>query len=192
MIFGPFLRRRARIGGGRPQATFDPEKGEYLIYWSHHNAQGGDPNTVIWYAYSRDLKTLSTPPAELFRPANGQDGIDGDIVEKDGVFYLYYKDEAKKCIRYAVADCLTGPYREPEENEVSLSRKHVEGNFIYRIVGTDTFVMMMDEYTNGRFFYSRQKIWSILKSCAAEITAWISSRAMVQCSLLGREHIKRF
>ena len=73
-------------------------------------------------------------------------------VEKDGVFYLYYKDEAKKCIRYAVADCLTGPYREPEENEVSLSRKHVEGNFIYRIVGTDTFVMMMDEYTNGRFF----------------------------------------
>ena len=52
-------------------------------------------------------------------------------------------------------------YREPEENEVSLSRKHVEGNFIYRIVGTDTFVMMMDEYTNGRFFYSRQKIWSI-------------------------------
>lgn len=73
-------------------------------------------------------------------------------MEKDGVFYLYYKDEAKKCIRYAVADCLTGPYREPEENEVSLSRKHVEGNFIYRIVGTDTFVMMMDEYTNGRFF----------------------------------------
>ena len=64
----------------------------------------------------------------------------------------YYKDEAKKCIRYAVADCLTGPYREPEENEVSLSRQHVEGNFIYRIVGTDTFVMMMDEYTNGRFF----------------------------------------
>ena len=51
-----------------------------------------------------------------------------------------------------MADCLTGPYREPEENEVSLSRKHVEGNFIYRIVGTDTFVMMMDEYTNGRFF----------------------------------------
>ena len=42
-----------------------------------------------------------------------------------------------------MADCLTGPYREPEENEVSLSRKHVEGNFIYRIVGTDTFVMMM-------------------------------------------------
>lgn len=51
-----------------------------------------------------------------------------------------------------MADCLTGPYREPEENEVSLSRQHVEGNFIYRIVGTDTFVMMMDEYTNGRFF----------------------------------------
>lgn len=132
--------------------NFRPGKGEYLIYWSHHNAQGGDPNTVIWYAYSRDLKTLSTPPAELFRPANGQDGIDGDIVEKDGVFYLYYKDEAKKCIRYAVADCLTGPYREPEENEVSLSRKHVEGNFIYRIVGTDTFVMMMDEYTMADFF----------------------------------------
>lgn len=148
----PFPQTKSADRVWAPQATFDPEKGEYLIYWSHHNAQGGDPNTVICYAYSRDLKTLSTPPAELFRPANGQDGIDGDIVEKDGVFYLYYKDEAKKCIRYAVADCLTGPYREPEENEVSLSRKHVEGNFIYRIVGTDTFVMMMDEYTNGRFF----------------------------------------
>lgn len=135
-----------------PQAVFDPEKGEYLIYWSHHNAEGNDPNTVIWYAYSKDLKTLSTPPAELFRPVNGQDGIDGDIVEKDGVYYLYYKDEAEKCIRYAAADCLTGPYREPEENKVSLSRKHVEGNAIYRISGTETFVMMMDEYTNGSFF----------------------------------------
>ena len=75
--------------------NFRPGKREYLIYWSHHNAQGGDPNTVIWYAYSRDLKTLSTPPAELFRPANGQDGIDGDIVEKDGVFIYIIRMKRK-------------------------------------------------------------------------------------------------
>lgn len=71
----PFPQTKSADRVWAPQATFDPEKGEYLIYWSHHNAQGGDPNTVIWYAYSRDLKTLSTPPAELFRPANGRMGL---------------------------------------------------------------------------------------------------------------------
>ena len=135
-----------------PQAIFDPDRGEYMIYWSNHNAQGDDPNTVLWYAYSKDLRSLTTEPQVLFRPASGQDGIDGDIVERQGVYYLYYKDEAEKCIRYATADQLTGPYQEPEENQVSLSRKDVEGNFLYRINGTDTYVLMMDEYSDGTYF----------------------------------------
>lgn len=74
---------------------FDKEKGKYMLYWSHNNADD-DLDTVIWYAYTKDFKTLTTSPALLFKPKSSMAGIDGDIIEKDGKFYLYEADE-KKC-----------------------------------------------------------------------------------------------
>lgn len=137
-----------------PEALFDKAKNEYMLYWSHHRSNVDD-NTVIWYAYTKDFKSFTTKPAVLFRPESKMDGIDADIIEHNGKFYLYYKDEFKKTICYAESSNLSGPYEEPNNNRIAVTDCHVEGNCIYRITGTNDFVMIMDKYVDGGYFMQK-------------------------------------
>ena len=136
-----------------PQAIWDEGENAYMIYWANceNSAEKDWSGTVMWYAYTTDFTTLNTKPEVLFAPASGKDAIDADIIEKDGVFYMYYKDENESRICYATADKPSGPYTEPEDPVVSVFFANVEGNFIYNIEGTDSYVMMLDCYSDGKF-----------------------------------------
>ncbi|MCH5316687.1 MAG: glycoside hydrolase family 43 protein [Eubacterium sp.] len=134
-----------------PEIIYDKERQEYMIYWSHHNVDG-DPATVIWHAYTKDFKTLTTRPALLFQPKSGMAGIDADIIEKGGKYYLYQADEAKKAICYVVADKPNGPYFEPDDNKISVADTALEGNCAYPILGTDKVVMIADQFVAGGYF----------------------------------------
>ena len=79
--------------------------------------------------------------------------IDGDIVynEEEKLYYLYFKYEENQTIAYVTSENLTGPYKD-EPVVVSIAPSGVEGSEMYRIQGTDKWVMIMDEYSKGRFF----------------------------------------
>ena len=50
------------------------------------------------------------------------------------------------------ADKPDGPYYEPEDNKVSVAYTSLEGNCTYRILGTDKFVMIADQFKKGGYF----------------------------------------
>ena len=79
--------------------------------------------------------------------------IDGDIIynEKDGYYYLYFKEDITQKIAYVKSKNLTGPYNE-DYTVVSLNYWGVEGSSMYRITGTDAWMMIMDEYGQNSFF----------------------------------------
>lgn len=133
-----------------PQALYDKNKDSYFVYYSVNNTDD-DKSLSIWYSYTDDFKHF-TEPEELFSPSNGLDAIDADIVEKDGKFYMCYKDECVKTVCEVVADKITGPYRELENNAVTCTDKHVEGNCMYNILGTNSYVMIMDLYVDGGYY----------------------------------------
>jgi len=134
-----------------PEVIFDKKKGDYMIYWTHNNADD-DLDTITWYAYTRDFATLTTEPKVLFRPKSGMCGIDADIIEKDGRYFLYQADGKKEAICYAVSDSADGPYYEPDDNKVSVATVALEGNCIYKIDGTDKYIMIADQFRNGGYF----------------------------------------
>ncbi|MCH5198681.1 MAG: glycoside hydrolase family 43 protein [Oscillospiraceae bacterium] len=134
-----------------PQVIFDKFKNAYMIYWTHNNTDD-DLDTITWYAYTNDLKTLTTRPAVLFKPKSGLCGIDADIIEVNGKYYLYQADGEKEAICYAVADRPDGPYFEPDNNKVSVADTALEGNCIYRIIGTDKYVLIADKFKAGGYF----------------------------------------
>ncbi|MBQ8922489.1 MAG: family 43 glycosylhydrolase [Oscillospiraceae bacterium] len=135
-----------------PQAIYDPEKGAYMIYFAAR-VPGTDDRTVMYYAYSRDLRTLDTAPALLFAPANGNDAIDSDIIYENGTYYMYWKNETNKRIYLAKAAHASGPYTEGVQ--VSEGSLGVEGPNIYRVIGSDEWLLMSDAYGNG--YYVMQK-----------------------------------
>ncbi len=134
-----------------PQVIFDREKGEYMIYWTHHN-KDSHLDTIVWYAYSADLVTLTTEPQILYQPQSGLCAIDADIIEKDGKFYLYTADGKKDGICYCVADRPSGPYFEPCDNKVSVADTVLEGNCLYKLIGQEKYIMIADKFRSGGYF----------------------------------------
>ncbi len=131
-----------------PQAIWDEEKGQYMIYWAHSTKR---QNTAgMYYAHTSDFKTITTPKPLYCRDVQT---IDGDIIynEKEKLYYLYFKHEETQTIAYVTSDVLTGPYKD-EPVIVSLAQSGVEGSEMYPIDGTEKWVMVMDEYSKGRFF----------------------------------------
>lgn len=139
-----------------PQAKWDPEKQMYMVYysssqWADEEA-GTSTETCLWYAYTKDFTKFETQPEILFRTESGADCIDGDIISKDGKFYLYYKDQGIDNICYAVSDTLNGGYVAPENNVVNVRYQGVEGSFVYKLIGENNYLMIMDSYKNGCFY----------------------------------------
>lgn len=135
-----------------PQAIYDPNKDSYMIYFAAR-VPGIDDRTIMYYAYSKDLKTLDTAPQLLFAPVNGNDAIDSDIIYQNGKYYMYYKNETNKRIYLAIADQPSGPYKEIKQ--ISEGNLGVEGPNIYPVIGTNEWLMMSDAYGNG--YYVMQK-----------------------------------
>ncbi len=134
-----------------PQVIFDKFRNDYMIYWTHNNADD-ELDTIIWYAYTKDFNTLTTAPKVLFKPKSGMCAIDADIIEHNGKYYLFEADGEKEAICYCIADRPDGPYYEPDNNKVSVADTALEGNCIYKILGTDKFVMIADQFKKGGYF----------------------------------------
>lgn len=133
-----------------PEAIYDKSRNAYMVYYSVHNADS-EKALSIWYSYTTDFKSF-TAPKELFAPESGKDAIDADIVEKDGKYYMCYKDENERTVCQVFSDNLLGPYKPCENMVITCTDKPVEGNCMYNIAGTDTYVLIMDLYVDGGYY----------------------------------------
>ena len=125
-----------------------------MIYWANQQyfeAEDKWTNTVMWYAWTKDFRKLETEPQILYAPACKKDAIDADIIENNGTYYMYYKDENEKYICYVYSDKPEGPYKEPENKNVTAFKENTEGCCMYPLVDTDKWIMIMDSYTKGYY-----------------------------------------
>lgn len=136
-----------------PQTIYDDQKGKYMIYWSMR--AGNDPD-IIYYAYAnKDFTALETEPKQLFFSPNNGACIDGDIVEKDGKFHLFFKTEGQGAgIKVAVSNKLTEGYvlRDPY---VQQTKDPVEGAGVFKLNDGSGYILMYDVYTKGRYQFTK-------------------------------------
>lgn len=136
-----------------PQTIYDSQKGQYMVYWSMR--AGNDPD-VIYYAYAnKDFTALETEPKQLFfSPDNGA-CIDGDIIEKDGRFHLFFKTEGRGAgIKVAVSDKLTEGYS-LRDRYVQQTKDPVEGAGVFQLNDGSGYILMYDVYTKGRYQFTK-------------------------------------
>ncbi len=133
-----------------PQTIWDPGAGKYMVYFSMQHAAGPD---IIYYAYANaDFTGFESAPRVLFTPRNGLSCIDGDIIEKNGIYRMFYKTEGHgNGIRVALTDSLASGRWIEQPGYKQLTRDAVEGSSVFRRPLTDTYVLMYDVYTRGRF-----------------------------------------
>jgi arabinoxylan arabinofuranohydrolase len=138
-----------------PQTIYDHKAGKYMIYFSMKH--GKDPDR-IYYAYAnQDFTGLESAPKQLFfSPTNGA-CIDGDIVSKEGKYYLFLKTESEGAgIKIAVSDRLTEGYV-LQDRYVQQTKDPVEGSGVFKLNRGDDYILMYDVYTKGKYQFTRSK-----------------------------------
>jgi beta-xylosidase len=135
-----------------PQTIYDAKAGKYMIYFSMKH--GSEPDK-IYYAYAnKDFTDLESTPKQLFFSPTNNACIDGDIVEYNSKYYLFFKTEGGKAgIKIAVSDELTGGYI-LRDKYVQLTEDPVEGAGVYKLNNGDGYILMYDVYTKGRYEFT--------------------------------------
>ncbi|TCN50692.1 glycoside hydrolase [Flavobacterium circumlabens] len=139
-----------------PQTIYDAKAGKYLVYFSLQYAGGPDK---IYYAYAnKDFTALESAPKLLFVPKSERACIDGDIIEKDGVYHLFYKTETEKAgIKVATTTDLTlGKWIE-NDNYLQQTKDGVEGSSVFKLNNSDEYILMYDVYTKGKYQFTKTK-----------------------------------
>jgi len=139
-----------------PQTIYDEKTKKYMIYWSMLGESGPD---IIYYAYANDDFTgLATTPKQLYFSPSNSACIDGDIIYNNGKYHLFFKneDESKKGIMQAISSNLTEGYEELE-GYMDLTNDPVEGSSIFKLIGSDEYILMYDVYTKGKYQFTKTK-----------------------------------
>ncbi|WP_373060124.1 glycoside hydrolase family 43 protein [Zunongwangia sp. H14] len=139
-----------------PQTIYDEKAGKYMIYFSMLQPESYDK---IYYAYANeDFTGFEAAPDQLFFNPAKTASIDGDIVKKNGKFYLFYKTEGEKDkgIKVAISNNLTSGY-EPLAGNVDQTDKAVEGSGVFKLIDSDKYILMYDVYMNGKYQFTESK-----------------------------------
>ncbi len=130
-----------------PEATWDPDTEEYLVYASGKDLTMESPADTVYVVRTRDFRTFSEP--EYFVApvdANGNRiwAIDSNIIQADdGKFYHFYK-ENNGYIQMMVSDHASGPY----ELVSGFQTIGGEGPGSFKVKGTeDTYALLVDNYS---------------------------------------------
>lgn len=133
-----------------PQTIFDMAIGKYMIYWSMQHGNGPD---IIYYAYANaDFTDFESEPKVLFRPKNGKSCIDGDIIKKNGLYYLFYKTEGDgNGIKMAITDALTSGKWIEQPGYKQQTSDAVEGSSVFKLSHSEKYILMYDVYGKGKY-----------------------------------------
>lgn len=157
-----------------PATIWDPEyvnadgtKGRYMVYFSLLTNDGTLAYDKVFYSYANDdFSDLMTEPVFLFD--RGSATIDADIIydETDRLYHMIYKNEGSGGICSVTATRLTAA--EGEEPGSQWSRPSgtlqqtnvaVEGGGLFRLINTNTWVLMYDCYTSGYYQFCTTTDW---------------------------------
>ena len=131
-----------------PQTIYDAEAGKYMVYYTI-----GEEGThyKIYYSYANASFTELTEPQVLYD--HGANTIDADIVWHDGRYHMFFKTEGEgNGIQKATATSLHGPWTAGGKY-LQQTNVAVEGSCTFKLIDSDTWVLMYDCYNDHRYEY---------------------------------------
>jgi hypothetical protein len=112
-----------------PEAIYDEEAGDYLVYWASTTKSDNYAKQRIWAAHTRDFCTFDKPFVYVERPNHV---IDIHITRDGDVYYRFIKDDKDKSVSMASSKKLMGPWQEMEQFMAGKG-KNFEGPICYQL-----------------------------------------------------------
>jgi hypothetical protein len=133
-----------------PEAVYDEDTGDYLVFWASKNASDGFAKQRIWASRTKDFITFGKPFVYIDKP---QDVIDADIIRANGNYYRFSKDEKFKAINMEVSSKLMGPWQDVPQFSLAKIRGY-EGPECFLLEpaangNPPTWCLLLDQYSKG-------------------------------------------
>lgn len=128
-----------------PETIYDRQKDAYMVFWASNvkEAENSEAKHNIYCSYTRDFKNFTK--AEKYIERNN-DVIDTTIIEKDGVFYRFSKDETEKNIQIDKGEILNSSSFTKVNAPIVESLHGVEGPAIFKFNDREEWCLMVDQY----------------------------------------------
>ena len=151
-IRAAFTQYKAADRVWAPQVIYDDAAGRYMVYFAMR--LGSNDRDKIYYAYADSTFTkLETAPKLLYKYGNNS-AIDADIIRKDSTFHLFFKTEGSgNGIKSALSGKLTEGYV-LFDKYLQVTGAQVEGSCVFRLIDSDTYILMYDMYTSGKYEFA--------------------------------------
>jgi arabinoxylan arabinofuranohydrolase len=91
-----------------PEAIYDEETGNYLLYWASTTGRDNFSKQRIWAARTRDFRSFDKPFVYVERSHHV---IDIDIARDGNTYYRFSKDDRTKCVGMETSKKLMGPWQ---------------------------------------------------------------------------------
>lgn len=134
-----------------PEAVFDEETGDYLVFWASTTSGDDFLKFRIWAARTKDFKTFGEPFIYIEKPTMV---IDTTIVREGDKYYRFTKDEKFKAITMEESAKLMGPWRDVPDFSLAKMVGY-EGPECYQVEPATagkpaTWCLILDHYTQGK------------------------------------------
>ncbi len=128
-----------------PEAFWDATRQQYMVFWA--SMVGGRQR--IYRSFTPDFKTFT--PAEIYMDEGGRPWIDASIIEDNGMFYRFTKDEDNKRIYMEKSASLDGPFEMVDTYTLDgvTPREYptgFEGPTCVKMNGEDKWCLFLDDY----------------------------------------------
>jgi hypothetical protein len=123
-----------------PEAIFDKEADDFLVFWASRENFGLEKHR-IYYSKTKDFINFTAPKIYIERENHI---IDTTIIEEDGKYYRFSKDETVKTITVEVSEALLGEFTPLNTNLKNIIG--VEGPACFKIKGEDKWCLLLDHY----------------------------------------------
>ncbi|MGE5607898.1 MAG: glycoside hydrolase family 43 protein [Bacillota bacterium] len=112
-----------------PEAIYDEEAGDYLVYWASTTRSDNFSKQRIWAARTKDFRTFDKPFVYVERPNHV---IDINIVRDGDTYYRFTKDDKEKSVSMASSKKLMGPWQEVQQFTAGKG-KNFEGPICFQL-----------------------------------------------------------
>ena len=129
-----------------PEAVYDPEKGMYMVFWASKVSDDDYSKQRVYRSYTSDFKTFT--PAEVYIE-DDVSNIDTTIIEHEGIYYRFTKNESRSSIIMEKSNFLDGNWTPVETYNLGEMTGY-EGPAIYKINGEDSWCLLLDYYSRSQ------------------------------------------
>lgn len=131
-----------------PEAVYDKARDAYLVFFASKAKYPGETEAKhrIYGSYTKDFQMFSD--AEIYIEREN-DVIDTTIVQEDGVYYRFSKDETEKCIRVDCGADLMGSFVPVGPSTLS-GLYGVEGPAVFYVKERQVWCLLVDQFAEQK------------------------------------------